>query len=94
MSEAVYQKLLDTASNPLRLDNEVFGEQPAGEHAGEPPEGPGPEPVLPAGRKVPDWWEIPSPGASTEEIKAVIRRNLEKLVKRREPKIGGWNRVF
>ena len=27
---------------------------------------------------VPDWWQIPEPGATAEQIKAILKENLQK----------------
>lgn len=79
MSEPVYRKLLEAARNPLQVDDPV------------------PEMVqrlAPAPVKPPQWWEIPGPEASTEEIKAAIRRNLTELAKRRGNAPEGWKRAL
>lgn len=49
-----------------------------------------PEPAAP---KPPVWWEVPSETATAEDIKAMLRRNLEELEKRRSKAPGGWKRA-
>lgn len=79
MGEAAYQKLLDAAKNPLRVDGSMPGLA----------ERPEPTPARP-----PEWWEMPSETASVEDVKAMLRRNLEELEKRRGSAPDGWKRAI
>lgn len=79
MSEAAYQKLLDAAKNPIRVDG------PMPEMA----ERPEPAPARP-----PEWWEVPGETATAEEVKAMLRRNLEELEKRQGKAPSGWKRAL
>ena len=79
MSEASYQKLLDAARNPIRVDG------PMPEIA---------ERSEPAPARPPEWWEMPDKTATAEEVRAAFRRNLEELEKRRGNAPGGWKRTI
>ncbi len=79
MSEAAYQKLLDAARNPIRVDG------PMPEIA---------ERSEPAPARPPEWWEMPDKTATAEEVRAAFRRNLEELEKRRGNAPGGWKRTI
>lgn len=79
MSEAAYQKLLDAARNPIRVD----GPMP---EMSERPE--------PAPARLPEWWEVPGETDSAEEVKAILRRNLERATQRKAPGTGSWKRAL
>lgn len=90
MSDAAYQQLLEAAQNPLRFDGSDYpASQPESEPVRTLPPGYrlGPETGLP----IPEWWTLPARGASSEEIKATLRQNLELANKRQEG--CGWKRV-
>ena len=90
MSDAAYQQLLEAAQNPLRFDGSDYSaSQPNPEPVRTLPSGfqLGPETGLP----IPEWWALPEPGASSDEIKATLRQNLEQANKRQEGR--GWKRV-
>ena len=78
MSEAAYQKLLDAARNPIRVD----GPMP------ELTERPKPVPAKP-----PEWWEMPDGTATAEEVKAALKKNLDRATRRTGHTPGGWQRV-
>ena len=91
MSDAAYQQLLEAARNPLRFDGSDYSaSQPNSEPVRTLPSGLqlGPETGLP----IPDWWALPEPGASYEEIKATLRQNLERC--RKLDLENGWRRVL
>lgn len=79
MSEAAYQKLLDAARNPIRVDGPI-------QKMAERPE--------PAPARPPEWWEVPGETATAEEVKAMLRRNLEELERSRGKAPSGWKRAL
>ncbi|WP_309715514.1 hypothetical protein [Armatimonas sp.] len=91
MSEAGYQKLLEAFANPVRFD----GPEPAMVadmvvQQQEPDSGCriGSATGLP----VPDWWQIPEPGATAEQIKAILKENLQKAGERQRG--FGWKKAL
>ena len=52
-------------------------------------ERPEPAPVKPL-----EWWEMPGATATTEEVQAALRRNLEELEERRDKAPSGWKRAL
>jgi hypothetical protein len=91
MSEAGYQKLLEAFVNPVRFD----GPEPAMVadmvvQQQEPDSGCriGSATGLP----MPDWWQIPEPSATAEQIKAVLKENLQKAEERQGG--FGWKRAL
>jgi hypothetical protein len=81
MGALAYQKLLDACRRPAHLDDPTSSltEMDQAETARELPEGckVGPETELP----LPEWWETPEEGATSEELQAMIRRNLARASK-------------
>ena len=90
MGAGAYQKLLESFSNPIRLDDPSYNltEFPEPERVTLKGCKLGPETRLP----IPDWWQTPELGASTDEIKAILKGNLQKARARRDGQ--GWRRAL
>jgi hypothetical protein len=91
MGELAYQRLLEAASHPLRLDDldaelTTFSEAPQALREGG-------EPGRETGLLLPDWWEVPKDsGAPADELKAMIRRNLERATQHGKGIFKPWPR--
>ena len=91
MSEAGYQKLLEAFANPIRFD----GPEPpmlADIVVQQREPDPGYRMGSATGLPVPDWWQIPEPGASAEQIKAILKENLQKAGERQGG--FGWKKAL
>lgn len=90
MGATGYQKLLEAIANPIRLDDPNFILQ----------DSPEPVPLVHEGCKlgaetklpIPGWWQTSDRGASCEEIKAIIKSNLQKAQERQGRR--SWRRAL
>ena len=97
MGSAGYQKLLEAIANPIRLDDPHFILQESTDEGSILRE---PVPAVREGCKlgaetklpIPIWWQTPDRGASREEIKAVLKGNLQKTQERQGRR--SWRRAL
>ena len=90
MGATAYQKLLESFANAIRFDDpsHKLTEFPEPERVVFEGCTLGPETRLP----IPDWWQTPGLGASLDEIKAILKDNLQKARERRDGR--GWRRAL
>ena len=91
MSEGAYQKLLEAFAHPIRVDGlELPMTTETVEH--QQALAPGYRIGVATGLPIPDWWQIPEPGASVEQIKTILKENLQRAGERQGG--FGWKRAL